>query len=199
MYIPTPDTVYVGMSDGRLFRAQWSGSAWGALTALTHPAQLGHRERHRGGSQQRVAHLGDPLHGRRRARLPVRRRRQPLDRLLGGRPSDPADDRGRGRQLRTPTGSGSPPTSACTRASRRAPPGRLSASLPNALVGDLLFHPNARVLRAGTRNRGVWEIPVDGWLTRRSAARSGPARSGRTAAALVHLQLARDLARRSGP
>ena len=32
-------------------------------------------------------------------------------------------------------------------------------------VGDLVFHPHARVLRAGTRNRGVWEIPVDGWIT----------------------------------
>jgi len=40
-----------------------------------------------------------------------------------------------------------------------------AASLPNCYVGDLLFHPNARVLRAGTRNRGVWEIPVDGWMT----------------------------------
>jgi hypothetical protein len=32
------------------------------------------------------------------------------------------------------------------------------------LVYDLVFHPHARVLRAGTRNRGTWEIPVDGWL-----------------------------------
>jgi hypothetical protein len=40
-----------------------------------------------------------------------------------------------------------------------------SHSLPNAFVGDLVFHPHARVLRAGLRNRGVWEIPVDGWLT----------------------------------
>jgi hypothetical protein len=40
-----------------------------------------------------------------------------------------------------------------------------AASLPNAWVGDLLFHPHARVLRAATRNRGVWEIPVDGWMT----------------------------------
>jgi hypothetical protein len=40
-----------------------------------------------------------------------------------------------------------------------------SASLPNCYVGDLVFHPYARVLRAGTRNRGVWEIPVDGWMT----------------------------------
>jgi photosystem II stability/assembly factor-like uncharacterized protein len=33
--------------------------------------------------------------------------------------------------------------------------------LPNAIVGDLLFHPVARLLRAGTRSRGTWEIPVD--------------------------------------
>jgi hypothetical protein len=33
--------------------------------------------------------------------------------------------------------------------------------LPNAIVGDLLFHPVARVLRAGTRSRGAWEIAVD--------------------------------------
>ena len=39
-----------------------------------------------------------------------------------------------------------------------------SASLPNSIIGDLSFHPHARVLRAGTRNRGVWEIPVDGWM-----------------------------------
>jgi len=40
-----------------------------------------------------------------------------------------------------------------------------SATLPNCYIGDLIFHQHARVLRAGTRNRGVWEIPVDGWMT----------------------------------
>jgi photosystem II stability/assembly factor-like uncharacterized protein len=33
--------------------------------------------------------------------------------------------------------------------------------LPNALVKDILFHPEARLLRAGTQARGVWEIAVD--------------------------------------
>jgi len=33
--------------------------------------------------------------------------------------------------------------------------------LPNVLVEDLLFHADARLLRCGTRNRGVWEIAVD--------------------------------------
>jgi hypothetical protein len=40
-----------------------------------------------------------------------------------------------------------------------------SNGLPNAYVGDLGFHPHAWVLRAATRNRGMWEIPVDGWMT----------------------------------
>jgi hypothetical protein len=40
-----------------------------------------------------------------------------------------------------------------------------SNALPNALIGDLIFHQHARLLRAGTRNRGVWEIPVDGAMT----------------------------------
>ncbi len=38
----------------------------------------------------------------------------------------------------------------------------ISSGLPNSLVTDLVFHPHARVLRAGTRNRGVWELEVDG-------------------------------------
>ena len=33
--------------------------------------------------------------------------------------------------------------------------------LPNALVKDLVFHQPSRLLRAGTQSRGVWEIAVD--------------------------------------
>ena len=40
-----------------------------------------------------------------------------------------------------------------------------SNGLPTAYIGDLIYHPHAGVLRAGTRNRGVWQIPVDGWLS----------------------------------
>lgn len=32
--------------------------------------------------------------------------------------------------------------------------------LPNVIVGDLVFHVPTRLLRAGTRSRGVWEIAV---------------------------------------
>jgi len=33
--------------------------------------------------------------------------------------------------------------------------------LPYVIVEDLEFHPAARVLRAGTRSRGIWEAPAD--------------------------------------
>jgi hypothetical protein len=35
-----------------------------------------------------------------------------------------------------------------------------SNGLPNVVVGDLIFHARGRLLRAGTRNRGAWEISV---------------------------------------
>ena len=35
-----------------------------------------------------------------------------------------------------------------------------SNGLPNALVGDLVFHARLRLLRAGTRNRGCWEVKI---------------------------------------
>jgi photosystem II stability/assembly factor-like uncharacterized protein len=35
-----------------------------------------------------------------------------------------------------------------------------SNGLPNAVVGDLIFHERLRLLRAGTRNRGAWEVEI---------------------------------------
>jgi len=35
-----------------------------------------------------------------------------------------------------------------------------SNGLPNAIVGDLILHERRRLLRAGTRNRGAWEVKV---------------------------------------
>jgi ligand-binding sensor domain-containing protein len=32
--------------------------------------------------------------------------------------------------------------------------------LPRALAVDLVFHPRLRLLRVGTRGRGVWEIEI---------------------------------------
>ncbi len=35
-----------------------------------------------------------------------------------------------------------------------------SNGLPNAVVGDLILHERRRILRAGTRNRGAWEVNI---------------------------------------
>jgi photosystem II stability/assembly factor-like uncharacterized protein len=35
-----------------------------------------------------------------------------------------------------------------------------SNGLPNAIVGDLVMHEPKRLLRAGTRSRGAWELAV---------------------------------------
>jgi hypothetical protein len=32
--------------------------------------------------------------------------------------------------------------------------------LPNVIVGDLIMHETRRLLRAGTRSRGVWEVAI---------------------------------------
>ena len=71
----------------------------------------------------------------------------------------------------------------------------ISTGLPNCIVADLLFHPDARLLRAGTRNRGVWERTiesVDRPDLRRAVARLAV---GEPDPAVVHLQLAGDVAR----
>jgi ligand-binding sensor domain-containing protein len=35
-----------------------------------------------------------------------------------------------------------------------------SNGLPNVIVGDLLLHAGRRLLRAGTRSRGAWELSL---------------------------------------
>jgi photosystem II stability/assembly factor-like uncharacterized protein len=35
-----------------------------------------------------------------------------------------------------------------------------SNGLPNAVVGDMVLHERRRVIRAGTRNRGAWEVDI---------------------------------------
>jgi hypothetical protein len=162
--IPNANTVYVGAENGRLFSTTWNGTAWTALTALTTPranavmsdilVDPGNANRMwatyytvGGGRVYRSDNAGSTW----------------LDRTAGlpnlginAIEVDPwntnrlwvAADRGVYQTL----------DSGGTWAD-------FSSSLPNCYIGDLVFHQHARVLRAGTRNRGVWEIPVDGWMT----------------------------------
>ena len=161
--VPNADRVYVGVTDGRVFRTIWNGVAWSALTALTTP---------------RAASVSDILVST-----------SNLNRIwvtystIGGGRVYRSDDAG---AHWTDCSAGLPnlPVNAIETDSRNANRvwvamdrgvsqsfdagahwADFSNGLPNCYVGDLYFHPHAWVLRAGTRNRGVWEIPVDGWMT----------------------------------
>jgi ligand-binding sensor domain-containing protein len=162
MYLPNADTVYVGTTDGRVYRTQWSGSAWGALTALGTP---------------RSAYLSDLFVDAAGSRLWA------TFRTIGGARVYRSDNGGSSWSDQTgnlpnlpvnavevdPWNSNRVWVATDLGVYQTTSGGTswadFSNALPNVYVGDLLFHPHARVLRAATRNRGVWEIPVDGWLT----------------------------------
>jgi hypothetical protein len=167
LFIPDADTVYVGLADGRVLRSTWTGAGWGALSALTTP---------RAGAAVSDLQV-DPTNA---ARIWV------TYSTVGGGRVYRSDDSGASWADCTAGLPGLPINAVAVDAwngSRAWVAAALgvyqttdggaswapfSASLPNAWVGDLVFHPHARVLRAGTRNRGVWEIPVDGWMTQPS-------------------------------
>jgi hypothetical protein len=162
--IPNSNTVLVGLNDGRVLRTTWAGTAWGALAALATPRAsatvsdivvdpnnasriwatystvgAGRVWRSDNGGTSWTDHTGT---------LP----NLPMNAIQ----VDPRNGNrawvGASLGVYQTTDGGTTWTS-------------FAASLPNAWIGDLRFHPWARVLRAATRNRGVWEIPVDGWMT----------------------------------
>lgn len=164
LYIPNANTVYVGATNGRVYRTNWNGAAWSALTALTTPR-----------ANAVVSDLYvDPSN--------TNRIWATYSTINGGRVFRSND----GGTAWTDCSAGLPPLPINAVEVDPANANRVwvaadlgvyqslnggtgwadfSNALPNAYVGDLVFHPHARVLRAGTRNRGVWEIPVDGWMT----------------------------------
>jgi hypothetical protein len=165
LYIPNTNVVFVGTTDGRVFRTQWNGASWPALTTLTTPR-----------ANAVVSDLfADPNN---LSRLWA------TYRTIGGGRVFRSDNGGSSWLDRTTAALPGLPINAIevdnANANRvwvaadlgvyqsldgGASWSDFSSSLPNMYVGDLIFHTHSRVLRAGTRNRGVWEIPVDGWMT----------------------------------
>jgi hypothetical protein len=164
MYIPDADHLYVGTTDGRIYSSTFAGTGWGALTQLATP---------------RAGAVVSDLY----VEPGTRTRMWATHRTVGGGRVWRSDDAGANWADRS-AGLPGLPMNAVEVDNRNRD--RLwvaadlgvyqsgdgggswtdfSNGLPNAFVGDLLFHPHARVLRAGLRNRGVWEIPVDGWMT----------------------------------
>lgn len=164
-HLPDADSVLVGLTDGRILRTRFSGGVWTALAPLTTP---------------RAGGWISDLHATAGA---TRRIWATISTRNGGRVF--RSDNGGTSWTDLSAGLPNLPINAVAiddwNASRVWVAADLgvyqslnaggtwadySNALPNAYVGDLVFHPHARVLRAATRNRGVWEIPVDGWMTR---------------------------------
>jgi photosystem II stability/assembly factor-like uncharacterized protein len=157
--VATADDVYVGTTDGRLFHTTWNGTAWSALAPLATP---------RAGAYVSALHV-EPTTQR---RLWVT-----STRVNGGRVFR-SDDGGASWSDQTANLPGLPITaiavdpSDATRAWVAADVGvyettnaggawqRFGAGLPNVYVGDLAYHPSQRVLRAATRNRGMWQVAL---------------------------------------
>lgn len=163
MYIPNPNAVYVGTTSGRLYRTTWSGAAWSAATEVTSPrlnawvsdifVDPGNLNRvwvtysTIGGGRVFRTDNGGGAWADRSAGLP----NLPMNSV--------EVDPGNANRIWVAADLGVYQSldGGSTWAS-------FASGLPNALAEDLLFHPHARVLRVAMRNRGVWEIPVDGWL-----------------------------------
>jgi hypothetical protein len=164
LYIPDASTVLVGLTDGRILRTRFSAGAWSGLTALATPrANAAISDLHaEPGASGRIWATSTRIGGGRVFRSDDGGATW-TDRSAG-LPNLPINavevDSGNRNRIWVAADLG-------VYQSRDAGAtwADFSASLPNAYVGDLVLHPHARVLRAGTRNRGVWEIPVDGWMT----------------------------------
>lgn len=162
--VPDANTVLVGLTDGRIFRTTFTGGSWGALTALTSPraAFVSDLSAEAGGAG-RIWATSSQVGGGRVFRSDNGGTN--WTDLTAGLPNLPIN------AVEVDSGNRNRIWVAADRGVFESRNGGttwtdFSASLPNAFVGDLVFHPHARVLRAATRNRGVWEIPVDGWMTR---------------------------------
>jgi hypothetical protein len=162
--VPDTNDVYVGTGNGLLFHTSWNGSAWTSLTALTTPNTSAGVTRIfvDSGNLQRIwvtANTG----GTGKVYVSSNGGSSWTDRTAG-LPNIPfnaieVDSRNANRVwLGTDSGVYQSLDLGATWTN-------FSNGLPNVLIGDLLFHPDAWVLRAGTRNRGAWQIPVDGWMT----------------------------------
>lgn len=159
MHMPSPDVVYVGTRNGLLFSITWTGTAWGAPTALTSPRaawisdiwvdpaamnRIWVTSSELGGGRVFSSHDSATTWADRSAGLPA----LPIN-SVAVHPNNAnrvwvAADKG---VFQTFDGG--------------ATWSSMSAGLPNCLVADLIYHPDAHVLRAGTRNRGIWEYEVE--------------------------------------
>jgi photosystem II stability/assembly factor-like uncharacterized protein len=164
LYMPTGNRVFVGTRSGNIYRIDWTGSTWSAPNALTSPRSawisdlyVHPRNLNRiwatmttpGGGRAFLSNNGGSTWADRTSNLP----NLPINAVIV--------DASNANRVWVAADLG-----VYQSWNAGASWSVFGVGLPNVLVADLLFHPHARLLRAGTRNRGVWEIPVDGEQTR---------------------------------
>ena len=158
IFLPDSDHVFVGTDAGRIFRIDWTAGAWSAAVELTSPRPAWVSSIHveaanlnriwttstqvGGGRVFRSDDGGGTWHDRSPGLPPL-----PIDSLA----VDNRDAR------RVWVGAGVGVYRSLGAGGSWHP---FSRGLPNVLIEDLRFHAKGRLLRAGTRNRGVWEVRV---------------------------------------
>lgn len=160
MHMPVPDRVYVGTTNGRIFRITWGGSSWSAAAELTSPRGAYVSDLHVDARNPNRIWATYTTVGNGRVFRSDDGGNTWTD-LSAGLPNLPINavevDPGNANRVWVAADVG-----VYQSFNAGANWAAFASGLPNVLVGDLLYHPHARVLRAGTRNRGVWEIPVNG-------------------------------------
>ncbi len=163
LYILDGDSVYVGTTNGLVYKAQWSGSSWGTLTLLSSPRTGAYISDLfvDSGNPNRIWVTSRTIYGGRVFRSDDGGSTwRDCTFGLPGLPVNAIEvDNANSDRIWIAMDLGVYQSLDCG-----ATWANFSNGLPNVYVGDLLFHPHARVLRAGTRNRGIWQIPVDGWM-----------------------------------
>jgi hypothetical protein len=158
MYIPTTDAVYVGTTEGAILRSTWNGTSWGAPALLGTPRAAWVSDLHADPSATRLwatySTVGGPLvfqsqdGGATWKNRTANLRDVPIN-AVAVDPDQPsrlwlAADVG----VHESTDGGGSWHS-------------ISDGLPNASAGDIVFHRTEKVLRVGTRSRGLWQRPTD--------------------------------------
>jgi hypothetical protein len=162
LHLPSANRVLAGATNGRLFRIDWNGTAWGSPVELTRPRNSAYISDILvdPGSASRIWVTSSTIGGGRVFRSD--NGGSTWTDFTTGLPSLPVNaievDPGNTNRVWVAADLGV--YQSLDGGAHWAP---FNQGLPNALVADLVFHPNARLLRAGTRNRGVWEVAVDGW------------------------------------
>lgn len=159
MYLPSPDRIFVGTADGRLFRISWSGTAWSAPSELTSPRAAYVSDLFVDATDENRMWVTSSWIGGGRVFRSTDGGATWTD-LSAGLPTLPIN------AIEVHPGNANHVWVAADKGVYQTRDGGVSWSgfsmgLPNCIIGDLLYHRHARVLRAGTRSRGVWECEIE--------------------------------------